>query len=372
MSLNLRVLPITGGRLTLYIDYWPPIIMQGKKRRKEYLGIYVLAKPRTARERDENNKLYQLAELRLSERRVEIAKTGGIFQPEASMSVSSYCRSIGKSKKAKKTQGCWSDMALNLEGSGIGNILLSELTVSDCNRFRNYLTSSNKAASTQNKYFGLFKTVLRQAHLAYLIPVDLHDRLDSIARGTATKEFLRQSELDLLFATPVRSQLTRKAFLFSCLTGMRHSDIKALRWTQVHDVTDGVCELRYTMQKTGKHHILPIGKQAREVLGKRGKPEELSLPNTPTIQSVNYTLHLWTKRAGISKSISFHCGRHTFATLALAAGTPLKVVSDYLGHSSITQTEVYARLLEDQRNQYVGMVNLTVPVESPPILMFVK
>lgn len=238
---------------------------------------------------------------------------------------------------------------------------------------------SGLAQASQSKYFGLFRSALRQAHLDDIISIDLKDRVDPIARGSATKEYLRQDELDRLFSTPVRSELTRRAFLFSCLTGMRHSDIKALKWSNVHDMPDGSCELRYTMQKTRRAHVLPIKMpdkegqetqevcQARELMGSRGKSAAFVFPNTPTIQSVNRVIHPWRKRAGIAKKITFHSGRHTFATLALSNGVPLKVVSDYLGHSSITQTEVYARLLEDERGRYVGRVNLTVPFKSQAI-----
>jgi len=369
MSVTLREKVISGGRLSLYLD----INTRGFPRRKEFLGIYVFEKPRGSMQRDENAKLYQVAELKLSERRVEIAKFGGGDHGiKSTLSISDYCRVIGKGKKAEKTKQNWHDTAYHLDKSGIGEIITSVLSVSDCLRFRSYLTSSKLAQSTQNKYFGLLKTALRQAHLSYVIPADLHDRLDSIPRGHATKEFLRQSELDKLFSTPVRSRLTRQAFLFSCLTGMRHSDIKSLKWKNVYDLQNGRCELRYIMQKTGKAHVLPIGSQARDLLGdKRGKGESPVL-GVPAIQTVNRCLHGWAVRAGISKKVTFHVGRHTFATLALSAGVPLKVVSDYLGHSSVVQTEVYARLLEDERDRYVGRVGLTVASDSPPALRLVK
>lgn len=50
------------------------------------------------------------------------------------------------------------------------------------------------------------------------------------------------------------------------------------------------------------------------------------------VNPLSGTLHLWCKREEIAKPISFNCTRHTFATLCLSAGMPLKVVSDYLGH----------------------------------------
>jgi len=370
MGISLLTQPATRGRLSLYLY----VSAKGYPRKKEFLGIYVLEKPVTAAQKSENRALYALAELRLSERRVEIAKYGGgVVLEKSVMTISEYCASIGKTKKSDKTQAAWRELSIHLNKSGIGKVLLTSLSVQDCITFRNYLTNGKLAQSTQSKHYGQFKAALKQAHLSYFLPSNLHDRLASVARGHSTKEFLRQAELDLLFATPVRSQLTRKAFLFSCLTGMRHSDLKALKWSNVYDMPDGGTELRYTMQKTGRAHILPIGKQAREVMGNRRRGIDFVLPYTPTIQSVNYTLHLWCARAGIQKSISFHCARHTFATLCLSAGTPLKVVSDYLGHSAITQTEVYARLLEDERDRYVGRVGLTVAEPKPePALRLVK
>ncbi|HWR31184.1 MAG TPA: tyrosine-type recombinase/integrase [Negativicutes bacterium] len=361
MSVEVREKPISDGRLSLYLQ----IYVRGQKPKKEFLGIYVLAKPKTAVQREENTKQRAIADLKASERKLQLSQNGGIIHSKSSLTIAEYCRDIGKDKKAKKTQANWKETADHLDKAGIGSIQLSSLTVQDCQAFRAYFTNGKLAQSSQAKYFGLFRTAIRDAHLANFIKIGLHDRVSSIARGNATKEFLRQHELDTLFSTPVRSQVTRKAFLFSCLTGMRHSDIRALKWSNVHDLPDGNCELRYEMVKTGKDHILPIGTQVRQVLGDRKKPGDKALPDTPCIQTVNYTIHRWRARAGIPKKITFHSGRHTFATLALSNGVPLKVVSDYLGHSSITQTEVYARLLEDERDRYVGRVNLTVPIKSP-------
>jgi integrase len=363
MSIELREKPISNGRLSLYLQ----IYTKGQKLKKEFLGLYILAKPKTSLQRNENTKISALAELKLSERKIELAKNGGVIHSKASMTLAVYCQDIGIGKKAEKTKSAWKELVDHLNKAKIGDIKVSSLTVQDCQAFRTYLTRGPLAQSSQSKYFGLFRTAIRDAHMANFIPIGLHDRVNSIPRGNATKEFLRQEELDRLFSTPVRSALTRKAFLFSCLTGMRHSDIKTLKWSNVHDLPDGGCQLRYTMQKTGKGHILPIKdpkkpSQARELMGKRGRANDLVFPDTPSIASVNYTIHRWRKRAEIAKPITFHSARHTFATLALSNGVPLKVVSDWLGHSSVVQTEVYARLLEDERDRYVGAVSVGVPI----------
>jgi integrase len=322
----------------------------------------VKAKPRTAVERDENTKLYALADLRLSERKIELAQNKGDIGSWSTESVSDICRKTGQRKKTKKTQDAWAMLAVHLGKVGIGQKQISSLTVQDCQQFRAWLTNGNFSQSTQSKYFGLFRSMLKDANMAGHTSIGLHDRVNAIARGKASKEYLTQEELSRLFATPVRSSRTRKVFLFSCLTGMRYSDIRGLKWENVHDLDGGLCQLRYKMKKTGLGHVLLISEEAREILGKRDKAAKTVFPDIPSSQSVNYTIDLWHKRAGIAKQISFHSGRHTFATLSLSNGVPIKVVSDWLGHSSVVQTEVYARLLADERDRYVGAVSLVKPV----------
>ncbi|NTU54837.1 MAG: site-specific integrase [Anaerolineales bacterium] len=356
MSIKIRAKRISGGRSSLFLD----IYLDKSRYWKEFLGIHCPSDPRTSVERDEVRLAWADAEFQASQRSIELRKDPRPAKRKQESTLAGYCREIMATKTGKTRQG-WGWMIRHIELSGIGAHELSTITPSVCKRFRAHLVNNGLAQASQAKYFGLFMSALRDAHLDDIIPIDLRSRVDPVPRGNATKHFLTQAELDLLFSTPVRSVSTRTIFLFSCLTGMRHSDIKALKWSNAHETPEGV-ELRYKMKKTGKDHVLPISVQAVDIMGKRGKPGSPVFQPCPTIQSVNRVIHPWRTRAGITKPITFHSGRHTFATLALSAGTPLKVVSDYLGHSSVAQTEVYARLLDDERNRYVGRVVLTVPI----------
>lgn len=98
--------------------------------------------------------------------------------------------------------------------------------------------------------------------------------------------------------------------------------------------------------------------------GEREKPAKQVFPDISSTSSVNYTIDHWHKRAGIVKQITFHSGRHTFATPALSNGVPIKVVRDWFGHSSVVQTEVFARLLAEERDRYVGAVSLVKSMRS--------
>ena len=70
----------------------------------------------------------------------------------------------------------------------------------------------------------------------------------------------------------------------------------------------------------------------------------ISCPYMPKLSSINCSLRRITKQCGISRHITFHCTRHTFATtLCLSQGIPLSTVSKMLGHKQITTTQIYAQ-----------------------------
>ena len=75
------------------------------------------------------------------------------------------------------------------------------------------------------------------------------------------------------------------------------------------------------------------------------------LPSHPTCLKA---LRTWTKEAGISKHITWHCARHTFATNILKNGADVRVVSDLLGHSSLKYVEIYTRAIDKKKIQAVN------------------
>lgn len=369
MSISIQHDKISGGRISLYIRYIPPIQRDGKTLKKERLGIYLPANPKTSAEKHECKVLMAEAQLMLSQRRTGVFSSKVELPKEAFMSLSDYARMLGDGKVEKKTQSGWQSLVTHLDMHGIGRTVLRDLTITDANDFRSYLLKSSLAPSSQVKYFGLFRTALRAAVDADLIGPGIVERLKSIKGKPAPRQYLVQEELDRLIRTPNRSKGTRAAWIHSCLCGMRYSDVKELRWESVVDLPGKRCEIRYTMKKTKKYHVLPISAQNRELMGDRPKCIDSGsmkvFPRTPDITQINRGLKTWVTNAGIDKRITFHCARHTFATLSLSNGTPIEVVSAYLGHSSIAQTEVYAKLLDETKQAYVGSVKVAT-IEKPP------
>lgn len=363
MRVELKTRPISGGRLGLYLDYTLP-----SGRYRSSLGLYVAAKPKNAIERDDREHTMRLGERRRSEEYLRCLD-GYVPSRMSAVTVSEFCRELKLERANTRTQNGWETVARHLDRSGIGSIRLARLTAADCLRFRSYIMSINVKKSTAGHMFGIFRTALHQGHHRGLMKDDLREKCDAIRGEKAVIEHLTQSELDTLLATPYRHDDTRRAFALSCMTGLRFSDIERLTWSEVYDLPDG-WELRIEVRKTGRPLTIPITADTRAWMGDRGTGRVFRRLRKSTM--VNRHLETWRKNAGLMKHLHFHMARHTYATLALAAGVDLKTVSDLLGHSSIAMTEIYARVIDETRRSAAGAVHTSAPVDVSPGLRLVR
>jgi integrase len=142
----------------------------------------------------------------------------------------------------------------------------------------------------------------------------------------------------------------KNAFLFSCLTGLRWSDIQKLKWSEVQKQGDG-WRVTFRQQKTRGQEYLDISYQARNYLGQQGNPDERVFVGLKYSGWHNIELQRWIMRAGITKNITFHCGRHTFAVLQLELNTDIYTVSKLLGHKELKTTQVYAKIMDLKKRE---------------------
>lgn len=135
-------------------------------------------------------------------------------------------------------------------------------------------------------------------------------------------------------------------FQFSCLTGLRWSDIFKMKWSEIKS-SKGEYKIVFNQQKTKQLEYLPIFNQAKELLGKVGEPDERVFKGLRYSNYMNMELQRWVINAGITnKIITFHCARHSFATLQLTYGTDLYTVSKLLGHKNISTTQIYSKVID--------------------------
>ena len=112
------------------------------------------------------------------------------------------------------------------------------------------------------------------------------------------------------------------------------------------------------MQKTKAPIYVPLSEQAMKWMPERGdKAAEDKVFVIPRVEYVNPGLAKWAEQAGLKKHVTFHTARHTFATMMLTLGADLYTVSKLLGHSDVKVTQVYAKIVNQKKNDAVNLVN---------------
>ena len=224
--------------------------------------------------------------------------------------------------------------------------------------YKNFLINAPQGGSkkgtitrnTASTYFSIFKAGLHQAFIDGYLTVDIAAKAKNIAYSDKQREYLTIDELNTLAATPCDRPIMKRASLFSALTGMRHSDIQKLKWKEI--IKDGEhYRILFTQQKTKGVQYMPISDQAYQLCGERGEPDRLVFEGLQDPSWINKPLERWTKAADITKHITFHCFRHTYATLQLTNGTDIYTVSKMLGHTKVTTTQIYAKIVDDTKEQ---------------------
>lgn len=172
-----------------------------------------------------------------------------------------------------------------------------------------------------------------------------------IKASTGKRNFLSIAEVRHLMNLDIPQEdifqhKTRDLFLFSCFTGLRYSDVINLKW---EDIKTNPYAITIKMTKTAKLISIPITENSKAIIEKYSK-HTIKAPQTkvfPQIanQVLNRNIKDLMKSADINKEITYHCSRHTFASNLIEANTNILFIKDLMGHSRITETQVYAKAL---------------------------
>jgi len=168
------------------------------------------------------------------------------------------------------------------------------------------------------------------------------------------REFLSEEEIAAVIEKKFYNErliIVRDIFIFSCFTGFSYADIRKLTTSEIFTGVDGDKWISTTRQKTEAAVRIPLLPTANAILEKyKNHPKcvskNLLLPVLSN-QQMNCYLREIADLAGIKKQFTFHCARHTFATtVTLCNGVPIETVSKMLGHSNITTTQIYAKIVD--------------------------
>lgn len=171
---------------------------------------------------------------------------------------------------------------------------------------------------------------------------------------TSKCDYLSESELKKLIRTDCTNSEVKKAFLFSVYTGIRWGDVSCLDYRQLSDE-----HLEYTQSKTGTQERVKLMGKAMSLLETNGEGRLFKLPN---YRIMRWHLIRWFKAGVIYReSLGFHVARHTFATLGLNAGVDIFAISKLLGHRDLATTQIYARLIDKNKDEAVDRLNSCFP-----------
>ncbi|MFL0979163.1 site-specific integrase [Vibrio parahaemolyticus] len=372
ISIEKRTLRTDGTRsLRLVYDYGYTTNTQGgrqnkRKRSYETLDLYVHDKPKTPTQRQHNKEHMLLAETIKSKRLVEwqSQKHGFEDQTKRSASFIDYFQrqvDIKEQTTSTSNHSIWLSARKHLLFyCGKHDLSFDELDKDWLDGFKYYLTNEAKTKSdtalsrnTQSSYFNKVRAAINEAHREGIIRDNPLAQVTSIKAKTTKRVYLTLDEVNALAHTECRYPVLKSAFLFSCATGMRWCDIHRLTWSEIETFNNHkriiFDQVKLSHGDAKSLQYLDIPKSAESLLGSPKASHERVFKGLKYSSYINVELLRWALAAGISKHVTFHAGRHTFAVIQLSRGIDIYAVSKLLGHSELKTTEIYADIIEQRR-----------------------
>ena len=362
-TVTLRTRPLKNGMLSYYLDYYPGYRDQEtmKTIRHEGLNIYIYANPKNERERNFNATMSEKAEAIRCRRFESIVNDRYDFFDRHKLKADflEYYR-----RQLRKHDQKWEFVYHHFYNFVHGKCTFEEIDIDLCNKFREYLLNAKQlrrdghiSKNSASGYWSTFRGLLKILYHNRLITTNINDFLDKIATEDTPKDYLSVEELYKLAETPCKKPILKTAALFSCLTSLRISDILSLQWHEIVDFAAGGKCVHTITQKTKTEDIIPISDEALQLIGY--SPEKNGLVFKGLKRSwTQQPMKEWIREAGITKNITFHSYRRTYATLQGAAGTDIRTIQSNMAHKSITTTQRYMKVVDSNKREASNRISL--------------
>jgi len=362
---RIRFKPLAGGNKSIYLDKY----VDGK-REYEFLKLYLVPE-RTGEDKEANANAMKIAMTMKSQRIMDIQNNahGMVSNSDGSkIKLLNYVQDYANKKKEIASQSTYVNyLALrrHLELYKGDKIILGQIDKDYCQGFINYLKSVKSdlykrplSENTQDGYMTKLEAVINCAIMEGLMNGNPFKQIKSDDKPKARPgevKFLTIDEVNALIKTPFENhQNIKNAFLFSCFTGLRYSDITRLTWDKIQKDSNNNTVIAFVQKKTKKQEYLPISSKALQYLPEKSEDIVFKLPMKGRI---NDLLRRWAETAKIKKHITFHVARHTNATLLLSLGVPIETISKILGHSDIQTTQIYAKVMDKSKRDAVDKLD---------------
>jgi site-specific recombinase XerD len=354
MSVQLRKRKNADGSTTLRLD-----IYHNGQRTIETLKHLRLAKPSNLLDREQNKRRMQQAEEIAVTRAADLEANNYSMVTDAGKKtiitvwMQNYVDSYSKKDK-RNMQGALNRFTAFLTNEKKTGLTFGNLTALLIEDFIEYLEANSNGEGAMS-YYSRFKKMIKQAYRKKLMKDNVLDYVERKVKGKAKKkDVLTLEELKILSTTHTESSEVRKAFLFCCVSGLRWIDVKLLKWQSIN-LTDR--QMNIIQVKTGENVVIPLNRTAIRLLGEAGAPAN-KVFDLPSANGANKTLKAWVKRAGISKAITWHNGRHSFGTNLIYNEVDVLTASKLLGHTSMTHTHRYVNAANEMKQAATDKINI--------------
>lgn len=372
MKISLSQRKLKDGRISLSIEFYrgSEITEDGKRkhlRSFENLDSYLIIDPKTPKDKKENKEVLEFAENVVAIRKAEYAQ--GRFElkntTKAKRVFLNFFADLTEEKQtldSSNNYGNWYSTYQHLKKVVPKNLTFDEIDENFIKKVRKYFErdaiSKSKIPLSQNSkysYFNKFKAALRNAFDNGYLTINYASKVKSFEQAESQREYLTFDELQSLAKAECKYPILKKAFLFSCLSGLRWSDINAMVWSEVRDEGE-LSRINFRQIKTDGVEYLYISQQARELLGERKNPQDRVFQGLKYGMTYNTEIIRWCNRAAVPKHITFHSARHTNAVLLLENGADIYTVSKRLGHREIRTTAIYAKIVDKKMKEAAEMI----------------
>jgi len=330
------------GTISLYLEIYKGTTQtpDGKTkpiREYEYLNLYLIDKPTNPIHRQQNKENLKLAKSIQAKRELEIKNGNYGFTNEFKKQTNfiEYFKNLVSKKETKGNLGNWYSTQIHLENFAGSNVTFKDIDLQFAERFKDFLNKAKKkdgkplSNNSKASYFAKFRACLNEAVKEKIIYGNPAVETGNFKTTETQREYLTLDEVRKLAQTECRYDVLKRAFLFSCLTGLRWSDIQNLVWNDVQKINNN-WRVHFKQQKTKGQQYLDINQQAKDLMLEVGKPDERVFVGLQYSDYFNVALQMWVLKAGITKYITFHCARHTFAVLQLTLGTEIYTLSQFI------------------------------------------
>ena len=330
---RLRKRKMSSGNTSLYLD----IYLNGR-RTYEYLHLYLI--PETNRQdRETNKETLALAEAIRAKRVVEVRNGVYGFKDGYKLDTNFLeyyrflCEQRHQTEGSLGNWGNWWSALKHLERYCRPDTTFKDITPEWVQGFKDYLdhtarvkdkrkkitTLSDQKPLSQNSkvsYFNKVRACINQAFEDGIIPRNPLRGIEGFHEEEKERVYLTFKEVQAMAAAECNYPVLKRAFLFSCLTGIRKSDIEKMRWREVYQQGE-FTRIIFKQKKTGGQEYLDISPEAVRYLGERRDDDMLVFHGFHYSAYILTELKAWAMRAGITKPITFHTRRHNDLSYSL-------------------------------------------------------